>query len=125
SGTPQSPAVSSGIAPTRGVKLQPYDMDSTTWDGTDSNPNNDGYHELIETAVSPGTNPDPLSTKLYSSTAGSSATNLGDSAYSWNNLYNITQRLRDACGIQIECNSTAGTVTIKRRDGTVLTNPSD
>ena len=121
SGSPQAPAISSGIAPTRGVKLQPYDMDSTAWDSSDSNPNNDGYHELIETAVSPGTNPDPLGTKLYTSTAGTNGTNSVDSAYSWNNLYNITRRLRDACGLQIECNSTAGTVTIKRRDGTVLT----
>ena len=123
--TPQAPTVSSGIPPTRAVKLLPYDMDSTNWDTSDANPNNDGYHELIETAVSPGTNPDPLSTKLYSSTAGSNANNAGDCAYSWNNLYNITRRLRDACGIQIECDTTADTVTIKRRDGAVLTNPSD
>jgi hypothetical protein len=121
SDTPQSPAISSGIAPTRGVKLQPYDMDSTAWDSSDSNPNNDGYHEIIETAVSPATNPDPLATKLYTSTAGTNGTNSVDSAYSWNNLYNITRRLRDACGLQIECNTTAGTVTIKRRDGTTLT----
>ena len=125
SGTPQAPTISSNIPPTRAVKLLPYDMDSSTWDSSDSNPNNDGYHEIIETAVAPSTNPDPLSTKIYTNTAGSNATNALDPAYSWNNLYNITRRLRDACGIQIECNTTAGTVTIKRRDGTVLTNPSD
>jgi hypothetical protein len=90
-GTPQSPTVSSGIPPTRALKLLPYDMDSTNWDNSDSNPNNDGYHELIETAVSPGTNSDPLSTKLYSSTAGANAKSAGDCAYSWNNLYNITR----------------------------------
>jgi hypothetical protein len=121
SGTPQAPTFSSGIAPTRGPKLLPYDMDSNSWDSTDSNPNNDGYHEIIETAVSPSTYPDPLSTKLYANIAGTNGTNAIDSAYSWNNLYNITRRLRDACGLQIECNTTAGTVTIKRRDGTTLT----
>jgi hypothetical protein len=121
----QAPTNSSGIAPARGAKLLPYDMDSNSWDTGDSNPNNDGYHELIETAVSPATYSDPLSTRLYASTAGSNATNSTDTSYSWNNLYNVTRRLRDACGIQIECNTAAGTVTIKRRDGTVLTNPSD
>jgi len=119
-GTPQAPAISSGIAPTRNAKLLPYDMDSTTWDNSDSNPNNDGYHELIETAISPTTNPDPLATKLYTSAAGTNGASSTDSAYSWNNLYNISRRLRDACGLQIECNTTAGTVTIKRRDGTTL-----
>lgn len=121
SGPPQPPIISSGIPPGRVGKLQPYDIDPSSWDASDSNPNNDGFHEIIESAVSPGTNPDPLARKLYTPASGAHAASPADNAYGWNNLYNITRRLRDACGIQIECDSTAGTVTIKRRDGTILT----
>ncbi len=122
-GVPQRPIVASAL-PRRGSKLEPYDIDPTSWNATDANPNNDGLHELIETAVAPGAHPDPLGEKLHSPVAGAHAANPGEAAYGWNNLHNITRRLRDACAIQIECDSNTGTVTIKRRDGVILTGNS-
>ena len=59
--TPQSPNYASNLPPARSQALQPFGMDSTSiFNTTDSNPNNDSYHELIEPPVAGY--PDPLAT---------------------------------------------------------------
>jgi hypothetical protein len=51
--TPTSPGYLSNLPPARDVALQPFGMDSTAiFSTTDSNPNNDSYHELIQPPVS-------------------------------------------------------------------------
>ncbi len=51
--TPASPGYLSNLPPARDVALQPFGMDSTAiFSTTDSNPNNDSYHELIQPPVS-------------------------------------------------------------------------
>ena len=57
--TPQSPNYPSNLPPARAQALQPFGMDSTSlFNTTDSNPNNDSYHELIEPPVAGS--PDPM-----------------------------------------------------------------
>lgn len=50
---------------------QPTGIDSEQlFNTTDTNPNNDGYHELIEPPTSVSTNPDPLAGQRYYNQAG-------------------------------------------------------
>lgn len=56
--TPASPTWPSNLPPARDLALQPFGMDSTAiFSTTDTNPNNDSYHELIEVPVSGYTDP--------------------------------------------------------------------
>ncbi len=56
--TPASPGVPSNLPPARDIALQPFGMDSTAiFSTTDTNPNNDSYHELIQIPVSGYTDP--------------------------------------------------------------------
>jgi len=50
--TPTSPNWPPNLPPARDVALQPFGMDSTSiFSTTDTNPNNDSYHELIQVPV--------------------------------------------------------------------------
>jgi len=56
--TPASPNWPSNLPPTRDIALQPFGMDSTAiFSTTDTNPNNDNYHELISVPVAGYTDP--------------------------------------------------------------------
>lgn len=67
--TPASPSWPSNLPPARDTALQPFGMDSTAiFSTTDTNPNNDSYHELIEVPVSGYT--DPMSGQRYWDQAG-------------------------------------------------------
>ena len=62
--TPAAPNWPSNLPPARDQSLQPFGMDSTSiFSTTDSNPNNDSYHELIEPPVAGYT--DPLAGQRY------------------------------------------------------------
>lgn len=63
--TPASPSYPDDVPPARDVEHEPFgaDVDTFNFSTTDTNPNNDGYHELIEPP-----NPsysDPLSAQRY------------------------------------------------------------
>jgi hypothetical protein len=61
--TPAAPHYLSNSPPSLDTQHDPFDVDSSVFNTTDTNPNNDGYHELIDppnTAYS-----DPLSTDRY------------------------------------------------------------
>ena len=50
--TPQAPHYPSSLPPARDQALQPFGLDSTSiFNTSDSNPNNDSYHELIQPPV--------------------------------------------------------------------------
>jgi hypothetical protein len=56
--TPTSPSWPSNLPPARDLALQPFGMDSIAiFNTTDTNPNNDSYHELIDVPVSGYTDP--------------------------------------------------------------------
>jgi hypothetical protein len=56
--TPAAPAWPANLPPARDTALQPFGMDSTAILNTsDSNPNNDSYHELIEPPASGSADP--------------------------------------------------------------------
>jgi hypothetical protein len=56
--TPASPVWPSNLPPARDLALQPFGMDSTSiFNTTDTNPNNDNYHELIDVPVAGYTDP--------------------------------------------------------------------
>jgi hypothetical protein len=62
--TPTNPGWPSTLPPARDIALQPFGMDATSiFNTTDTNPNNDSYHELIEVPAS--SYPDPLSDSRY------------------------------------------------------------
>jgi hypothetical protein len=65
--TPASPNYPAGLPPARDQAMQPFGMDSTSiFSTTDSNPNNDSYHELIQPPVQPVAQyPDPLAGQRY------------------------------------------------------------
>lgn len=67
--TPAPPHYPGNLPPARDQAMQPFGMDSTSiFSTTDTNPNNDSYHELIEQAVSGS--PDPLAgQRLYDQAA--------------------------------------------------------
>ena len=61
---PTDPSWLSNLPPARDTILQPFGMDSTAiFSSSDSNPNNDSYHELIEKPVA--TASDPLNQSRY------------------------------------------------------------
>ncbi|MDQ2950337.1 MAG: hypothetical protein M3Y27_31095, partial [Acidobacteriota bacterium] len=67
--TPANPLYPNKLPPARDQVLQPFGLDSTAiFNTSDSNPNNDSYHELIEPPVLGS--PDPLSTARYWNQAG-------------------------------------------------------
>lgn len=67
--TPQSPNYPSNLPPAMDVAKQPFGLDATRiFSTTDTNPNNDSYHELIEQAVAGYT--DPLAGQRYYDQAG-------------------------------------------------------
>lgn len=56
--TPAPPNYPGNLPPARDQAMQPFGMDSTSiFSTTDTNPNNDSYHELIEQAASGYTDP--------------------------------------------------------------------
>lgn len=56
--TPAKPNYLSNLPPARDQAMQPFGMDSTSiFSTTDTNPNNDSYHELIEQAAAGYTDP--------------------------------------------------------------------
>jgi hypothetical protein len=62
--TPASPHWPSTLPPARDSALQPFGMDSTSiFSTTDTNPNNDSYHELIQVPASGFS--DPMATSRY------------------------------------------------------------
>ncbi len=66
--TPSAPNTLAGLPPSREQALQPFGLDSTAlFNTTDTNPNNDSYHELIEP---PTSTPDPLKGMRYWDQAG-------------------------------------------------------
>ena len=61
---PTSPTWPSNLPPARDTAQQPFGLDSTRiFSTTDTNPNNDSYHELIDTPVAGYT--DPLASQRY------------------------------------------------------------
>jgi hypothetical protein len=67
--TPTAPNWPSNLPPAMDVAHQPFGIDSTRiFSTTDTNPNNDSYHELIEPPV-PGY-PDPIAQSRYYDQAG-------------------------------------------------------
>jgi hypothetical protein len=67
--TPTAPSYLSNLPPAYDVAHQPLGLDSTLiFSTSDTNPNNDSYHELIE--QSNGVYPDPLAGKRYYDQAG-------------------------------------------------------
>jgi hypothetical protein len=61
---PAPPNWPSNLPPARDNALQPFGMDATAiFVSTDTNPNNDSYHELIELPVA--NSPDPLANSRY------------------------------------------------------------
>jgi len=67
--TPASPSWQPGLPPQQGTPTaSPFGLNASLFNTTDSNPNNDGYAELIQV---PNTNySDPLSTERYFNNAG-------------------------------------------------------
>jgi hypothetical protein len=67
--TPASPAWQSGLPPQEGTPTEnPFGLNSSVFNTTDSNPNNNGYAEVIQV---PNPNySDPLSTERYFDNAG-------------------------------------------------------
>ena len=68
--TPQAPNYPSNLPPARDQALQPFGLDSTSiFSTTDTNPNNDSYHELVDVpAIDPATGvryPDPMQGQRY------------------------------------------------------------
>jgi hypothetical protein len=62
--TPAAPHYATGLPPARDQSMQPFGLDATSiFSTTDSNPNNDSYHELIEQATAGYT--DPLAGQRY------------------------------------------------------------
>ena len=62
--TPTNPSWLSNLPPARDLAMQPFGMDSTAiFSTTDTNPNNDSYHELIEVPTAGYT--DPMSLSRY------------------------------------------------------------
>ena len=62
--TPTSPNWPANLPPARDTALQPFGMDSTSiFSTTDTNPNNDSYHELIQVPAAGYT--DPLASSRY------------------------------------------------------------
>jgi len=62
--TPTSPHWLANLPPVRDQEHEPFGLDTTaTFNTADSNPNNDGYRELIQVPVAG--NPDPLSGSRY------------------------------------------------------------
>lgn len=56
--TPTNPSWLSNLPPARDLAMQPFGMDSTAiFSTTDTNPNNDSYHELIEVPTAGYTDP--------------------------------------------------------------------
>lgn len=69
SDTPASPSYPNKLPPARDQALQPFGLDSTSiFSSTDTNPNNDSYHELIEPPVAGYA--DALATSRYWNQAG-------------------------------------------------------
>jgi hypothetical protein len=67
--TPASPHYPGNLPPARDQAMQPFGLDSTSiFNTSDTNPNNDSYHELIEQAVAGYT--DPLAGQRYYDQAG-------------------------------------------------------
>jgi hypothetical protein len=96
---PTSPSYPSNLPPAYDVAHQPFGLDSTLiFSTTDSNPNNDSYHELLE---QPNTSyPDPLDGKRYYDQAGVKITINGS------NIITI----KDANGITLDATSPLYTV---------------
>lgn len=66
--TPASPTFPNGLPPSRDAVLDPFGLDPSMFNTTDSNPNNDSYRELIEP---PNINySDPLAGERYWDQAG-------------------------------------------------------
>jgi hypothetical protein len=62
--TPTNPSWLSNLPPARDLAMQPFGMDSTAiFSTTDTNPNNDSYHELIEVPTAGYT--DPMASSRY------------------------------------------------------------
>jgi hypothetical protein len=67
--TPTSPHWLASLPPTHDQSQQPFGLDATaTFSTTDTNPNNDSYHALIEPPVAGY--PDPLTSQRYWNQAG-------------------------------------------------------
>ena len=67
--TPTAPSYAANLPPAYDVAHQPFGLDSTLiFSTSDSNPNNDSYHELLE--QSNGSYSDPLTGKRYYDQAG-------------------------------------------------------
>jgi hypothetical protein len=67
--TPAAPTWQSGLPPQQGTPTEnPFGLNSTVFNTTDSNDNNNGYHELIE--VPDPANTDPISAERYFDNAG-------------------------------------------------------
>jgi hypothetical protein len=94
--TPTSPYWPTDLPPAPDQSHQPFGIDpNQTFSTTDTNPNNDGWHELIDRPVIPlSTYPDPL--------AGS--------------------RYYDQAGIKVLINSTTSNITVLKQDGTAAGN---
>jgi hypothetical protein len=93
--TPTSPSWPSNLPPALDIAHQPFGLDSTRiFSTTDSNPNNDSYHELIQIAVAGY--PDPFAGQRYYDQAGVKI--LVD------NSNNVT--IKNASGVTVTASST-------------------
>jgi hypothetical protein len=65
--TPTTPSWPASLPPQQDTSHEPFGINpSSNFDTTDSDPNNDGYHELLEPPVLPvASNPDPLAGQRY------------------------------------------------------------
>jgi hypothetical protein len=110
--TPTSPSWPSNLPPALDVAHQPFGMDSTRiLNTTDTNPNNDSYHGLIEIPVAGY--PDPLAGSRYYDQAGVKITIDGSN--------NVT--IKNASGSVVSGSSTGGDLQLYQTfSGAITTN---
>ena len=69
--TPATPSWQAGLPPQQGTPTtNPFGLDASVFNTTDSNPNNNGYYELIQVPNPNPAYPDPLSAQRYFNNAG-------------------------------------------------------
>jgi hypothetical protein len=101
-GTPVSPNYPSNLPPAQGPNFLPFGWDARQmWNTTDDNPNNDGYHEIIDRPTSGYS--DPLTPDTSNPSAG--------------------QRLYNEADIRVLIDG-SGAVTIMNGSGAVVSNSS-
>jgi hypothetical protein len=133
--TPTSPYWPTDLPPAPDQSHQPFGIDpNQTFSTTDTNPNNDGWHELIDRAVLPlSTYPDPLAGSRYYDQAGikvlidsgNNVTVLKQDGTSAGNTLTDTIEGAITTGQTIQDNREGGTVRLVTLDVSALYNGGD